>query len=485
MRKNFRERAAGLKKSLAGIFIMLILVGSGTLAVPQKADAILGSLLGGGQIVLDPSNLIKNTITAAQQGVATGLMSALNLKEFTLDGIAWSLAKKVLGQTVASVVDWVNSGFNGKPAFITDYDQYFKDAEDQAANGFIDESNFAQLCQPLQVSVRFIVDLSYRQARDYRERSQCTSDAANDEAFIGGDFKSGGWAAWFSIVATPQNNIYGATAIAKDEQYNRDRQAVDVARTEAIAGQGFLNDKRCENGKCTIVTPGSVIGHYLDFSLTVGDRVLIQADKINEIIGSLFSKLGSQALTGTNGLLGLSYSQDGTSPSYVSQFSTETATFGAQADSKFLTDAIAVETQYQNVFVKAANDLDDLISSIGATSTVTASSTGATTTISIPGNLCPALVQIVQDAIALQTKYDGETNTSQSIIDVLNLLLDNFNQSSDASIKTVIVQQFQKLQSDGTLHTTAQTTEQTFTVASEVTSIKSRTATATSSPSCQ
>ena len=149
--------------------------------------------------------------------------------------------------TVASVVDWVNSGFNGKPAFITDYDQYFKDAEDQAASGFIDEGNFAQLCQPLQTPVRFIVDLAYKQARDYGERSQCTADAANDASFVQGNFESGGWSAWFSIVSNPSNNIYGAAAIAKDEGQNRDQQAIDVARTEALAGGGFLSDKRCGN----------------------------------------------------------------------------------------------------------------------------------------------------------------------------------------------------------------------------------------------
>lgn len=457
---------------------MLVVVGSGTFAVPKKAEALLPGL-GGGSIVLDPSNLVKNTITAAEQGLASGLMQALNLKEFTLDGIAWSLAKKVLGQTVASVVDWINSGFNGKPAFITDYDQYFLDAADEAANSFIDQSNFTQLCQPLQTPVRFIVDRVYREARDYSERSQCTfSDSEGGlDTFINDGFKNGGWSAWFSLVSNPQNNIYGAVAISINAEQNSIENAKDIAKTEAQNGQGFLSDKRCENGKCTIVTPGSVIGHYLDFSLTVGDRVLIQSDQINEVIGSLFSKLGSQALTGTNGLLGLSYSQGGVSPSYVSQFSTETATFGAAADTRFLTDAITLQTQYQNVFVKAGNDLDSMITSFGATTT-----TGSTTQVS--GTLCSELVPIVKDALTLQNKYDSETSTTQSIIDILNLLLESFNQSSDANIKTVIVQQFQKLQSDGTLHTTAEITEKTFSVASEVTALKSRAATATSSPSC-
>ena len=481
MRHLFFIRANALRKTLAGVFVVLVLVGSGTLAVPKKADAGILDIFGGGNIVLDPSNLIKNTITAAQQAASTGLLSALNLKELTLDGIAWSLAKKVLAQSVASVVDWINSGFNGKPAFITDYDKYFLNAADRVAGDFISKSNFAQLCQPLQMPVRFILDLSYRQARDYQEHSQCTlsSAAGNVNNFLNGHFEDGGWNQWFSMVSNPQNNIYGATAIATQRLQDTVIEERDVAKTEAIIGQGFMSVKNCNGGKCVIVTPGSVISQYLNFSLTVGDRVLIQADQINEVIGSLFSQLGKQAITGANGLLGLSYSQNGTTPSYISQFSNETAAFGAQADAKFLTDAIALETQYQNIFVKAANDLDAMMASFGV-----ASST-ASTTVAVPVTLCPALVQVAKDAVALQTKYDGETATTQSIIDVLNLLLTNFQQSKDASVMTVIVQQFQKLQSDGTLHTTAATTEQTFTVAGEVTALKNRAAAATSTPGCK
>lgn len=463
MRNAIYKRGESLKKAVAGIFVMLVLVGSGTLAVPKQADALLGGL-GAGTIVLDPSNLLKNTITAAQEAVSSGFLGALNLKEFTLDGIAWSLAKKVLAQSVASVVDWINSGFNGKPAFITDYDKYFLNAADQVAGDFIQASNFGQLCQPLQMPVRFILDLSYKQARDFRENSQCTlSDTVgNVDSFLSGNFKEGGWNQWFSIVSNPQNNIYGATAIASQRLQDTVTDKRHTAETEAIINQGFLSVKNCNGAKCVIVTPGSVISQYLNFSLTVGDRVLIQADQINEVVGALFSQLGKQAITGANGLLGLSQSQGGTSPSYISQFSDETATFGAAANASFLTDALKIETQYKNIFVKATSDLDVVIASVG-------------------GLNCAAGDQVAADAGALQATYDNEATTTQSIIDILNLLLDNFSGSSDANIKSVIVEQFQQLQSDGTLHTTTEVTEKTFTVADDVTKLRSRATSAASS----
>ena len=461
MRNEFTRRRNALKKSLAGIFVMLTLVGSGTLMVPQRADAIFGI----GDTVFDPSNFLKNTITAAQEAVSSGFLGALHLKEFTLDGIAWSLAKKVLAQSVSSVVDWINSGFNGKPAFITDYDKYFLNAADQVAGDFIQAANFGQLCQPLQMPVRFILDLSYRQARDYQENSQCTLSAAvgNVDNFLKGNFEDGGWNQWFSIVSNPQNNIYGATAIATQRLQDTVTDKRHTAETEAIINQGFLSVKNCNGGKCVIVTPGSVISQYLNFSLTVGDRVLIQADQINEVVGALFSQLGKQAITGANGLLGLSYSSDGTSPSYLSQFSDETATFGAAANASFLTDAIKVETQYLNIFVKATSDLDVVVASVG-------------------GLNCPAGDRVAADAGALQATYDSETTTTQSIIDILNLLLDSFNGTSDADVKTVIVEQFQKMQSEGTLHTTTEATEKTFSVADDVT--KLRTAAASAANSC-
>ena len=462
MRNELTRRREALKKTLAGIFVMLTLVGSGTLMVPQRADAIFGI----GDTVFDPSNFLKNTITAAQEAVSSGFLGALHLKEFTLDGIAWSLAKKVLAQSVASVVDWINSGFNGKPAFITDYDKYFLNAADEAAGDFIQAANFGQLCQPLQTPVRFILDLSYRQARDYRERSQCTLTSAvgNMQNFVNGNFREGGWTQWFSVVSNPANNIYGATAQGRASLRDSVDQNQKNAKIEEENGHGFLSQKNCSSGKCVIVTPGSVISEYLNFSLTVGDRVLIQADQINEVVGALFSQLGKQAITGANGLLGLSYSSDGTSPSYVSQFSNETATFGAAANSSFLTDALKVETQYLNIFVKATSDLDVVVASVG-------------------GLNCPAGDKVAADAGTLQATYDNEATTTQSIIDILNLLIDNFNATSDASIKTVIVEQFQKMQGDGTLHTTTEVTEKSFSVADDVT--KLRTSATSAANSCK
>ncbi len=435
------------KRVFAGACITVCIVSSGAFALPKKADAA--------GIVFDPTNFIKNTVTAAQTAVNTGLLSALNIKEFTLDGIAWSLAKKVLAQTTQSVIDWINSGFNGKPAFITDYDKYFLNAADEVAGGFISDSNLAQLCQPLRMPVKFILDLSYRQARDYRERSQCTltSAAGNVTEFLDGNFSKGGWSQWFSIVSNPQNNIYGAVALGRSGLYDSVQQQQDIAKTKAEINHGFLNVEDCSSGKCIIVTPGSVISEYLNFSLTVGDRVLIQSDQMNEVIGALFSQLGKQAITGAGGLLGLSYSPDGTTPSYTSQFSNETAKSGFGGSATFITDQTKIEVAYQRVHSKAITDLDAILVSIGGVS-------------------CTSGDKVAAAIGTQQATYDAEVQTAQSIIDILNLLENTFATTNDASVKTVIVEQFQKMQSEGTLHTTAEVTEKTFSIADEVTALK-------------
>lgn len=446
-------RNLSLKNILAGFLVTITIFGSGAFALPKQADALFGV----GDVVFDPSNFVKNTITSAQAAITAGLQGVLNTKEITLDGIAFSLAKKVLAQGVRSTIDWINSGFNGSPAFITDLDQYFLNAADEVAGDFIAASNFAQLCRPLQMPVRFILDLSYRQARSYRERSQCTLSGAvgNVEAFMNGNFSEGGWTQWFSIIANPENNIYGAAALGRAGLYGAVDQAQENAKTESLWGNGFLSMKDCSSGKCIVVTPGNVISEYLNFNLTVGDRVLIESDEINELVGALFSQLGNQAIAGVGGLLGMSSSPDGTTPSYLSQFEQETLNSGFGGDIRFLTDAIRIEDSYTGIHEKAVDDLDDVLADLA----------GAT---------CSGAARIANDAVTLQESYEAEIDIAASVLSILELLRTTFTGSNDAQVKVVVVEEFQRMQSEGVLHSNAEVVEKTFEIADEVTAIQNR-----------
>jgi hypothetical protein len=47
-------------------------------------------------------------------------VNSLFIKETVADGIAWAVAKLVVREMTTSIVNWINSGFKGNPAFVTD-----------------------------------------------------------------------------------------------------------------------------------------------------------------------------------------------------------------------------------------------------------------------------------------------------------------------------------------------------------------------------
>lgn len=444
---SFKTKA----KKIASVFLVTFVIFFSSFSVlPKQADAQFA-------VVETGINLIKNTITSVASGITSQATTALQLKEFTLDGIATSLAKKVLSQMVRSTIDWVNSGFNGSPAFITDLDQYLLNAADEIAGNFLVAANFSQLCRPLQLPVRFILDLSYQKARNWQNGSQCTLSGAigNVDSFLNGNFSDGGWTRWFEIVSEPQNNIYGATAIAESRMYASIRQEQENKERESDWSNGWLSIKDCSSGKCITVTPGNVISEYLNFNLTVGQRTLIEADEINELVGAVFAQLGQQAISGVGGLLGMSYSPDGVTPSYLSQLEFEEQTTGFQGGAGFLEEAITTEEDYQNIYTSASDDLNDAEDDLLALSCTQAN----------------AILSDIEDQLDL---YAVEIESVGGVMEILQLLLQTYNATVEENIKLVIVDEFQRMQREGLLHSASEVATVSFEVAEEVVDLEGR-----------
>lgn len=433
---------------------MCAMIGGGLFIQPKTSHAQAAVVVAGG------IGTIQDTISAAANTVISGLQNTLNIKEFALDDIAFKLAKKVLADSTASLVDWINSGFEGKPAFITNLNDYLLNAGDEVMGDFLANSNMAFLCEPLRISVQLIVEQNYIRSRNWEDRSQCTLSGAvgNIQQFVEGDFDQGGWKQWFSMVSQPQNNIYGAAALGITRSRDTVTNEKENLTIESLWSNGMRSVKDCSTGKCIIVTPGNVISEYLNFKLTVGDRTLIEADEINEIIGALMSQLGNQAIAGVGGLLGLSYSQDGTTPSYLDSYQEESNQMIASAGggAKFLDDAIRLETRYAAMYEKALDDVEDVISDLES---CTAS----------------AADNILADAEELQETYELEISTTDGILALLTYLKQMFTTSPDPSMKQQVTDQFLELQQDDVLHTASDIALAEQSIADEVVELQNDT----------
>ena len=315
-----------LKKSAAGILILSIALSFFFMPNPKPARALFG--VADVAIVNDPINLVENAATAIFSGVSaaadtitsTGI-GALVLKDFSLDTIAWYIANLMLKEMSASVVDWINSGFEGNPAFVDDYGGFLSDIADRTAGSYIYGSQLAFLCQPFALNIRLSLALS----RTKRKVNCRISDVTkNIDGFFSNGFNNvtrlESLEQWVTLTADPYSNPYSAYLNTQAELDARLLGTSLGAVKKLDFGRGFQSFELCdtpvdplnpfpptsEERGCKITTPGAVIENQLNQTLAGGQQRLHVADEITEIVSALFAQLARQALSGASGLRGLS-----------------------------------------------------------------------------------------------------------------------------------------------------------------------------------
>ncbi len=231
------------------------------------------------------------------------------------------LAKAALQQITASVVNWINSGFNGSPSFISNYQQFFTNVADIAAGQFIQGSGLAFLCSPFKLQIKIAVAQSYAN----RGAQSCSLSKVinNVNGFMNGNFSQGGWPGLLSVTTQPTNNAYGAYSYAQIGLTNAQNSALSNAKSN-ISPTGFLNltQNTCSNGTsisasatagqnsqaaqvscppgctCKVTTPGTIIEGTLQKSLGSSIDQLGLASSLDQIISALTTQLITKALQG-------------------------------------------------------------------------------------------------------------------------------------------------------------------------------------------
>lgn len=425
-------KPASLHKKIGAALLSLVLVFSLFYApfAPDrtpKAHAIFGV----GDIVFDPTNFATNSIQ-------TSILDTLN-------GIAWAAAKSTVQSITRSTVNWINSGFNGSPAFVTDLQQNLNVLSDTVANNFFQQLNNTaisatgfNLKSPFQDQITQQLRANYyKQTGSLLGGAQynLSNQSSNPQAFLNGDFSQGGFNAFFSANSNPANNPFGAYQLASNALWNQIDTASQQRKLEYQVGKGFLSWR----GNCSpsqqatsdlinssdpiansvsidttnnpiadialggdgtgssvslsqlepcygnpIKTPGSVIESQLEQQLGSGVEQLNLADSINEIVSALMSQLVGQVLGG-NGLSGLSQSSSGGGSSYINQSSTDYASQASNLATGLLqtiNNDISSLTNYRNDWQKILDAADAAQQSCGANPQITSVVNQATAGVS-------------------------------------------------------------------------------------------------------
>ena len=316
-----------------------ILPGGGGTAIDSNGNSILGpalvvagigaalctaGLLGGATASLAGNAVETVTAVPVSPRYLNTVATADTVRENFLNCIARTIARAAVQQITSSVVNWINSGFNGKPSFVTNYKQFFTNVADQAAGEFIRGSALSFLCSPFQAQIRVALAQSYAR-RNNAASCTLTGIIKNINAFANGNFSQGGWGGLLSFVGTPTNNPFGAYQDGLGKLSFAVNSAVGRKQEDYILGKGFLSSEKESNCRpapntggistkmiCdkVVTTPGSTIADSLSSTLNVSKETLTQAGisgSFDAIISALISQLMVKALQG--GVSNLSGSQ--------------------------------------------------------------------------------------------------------------------------------------------------------------------------------
>ncbi len=279
------------KKALSIILILSFLLPAMAMLNPQKAQATIPTI--------DYSAILTAIKGWASQAAQWAKENARWVEENALK----YLEARVLRLLTQAIVNWIDNGFKGNPAFITNTGQFLEDTADATIGDLLMSSTtgLAFLCDPFKIQVKLSLGLQYR---PFQDQIKCSltgvlkniKGAMND--FTNGDFiAGGGWDSWVQISTVPQNNQMGAMILAQNEMDARITGSKNVALTEASWGNGFLSYK---DDKGVIQTPGSVISNKIDWADTSDIRKTELANDINEIINALVNQVVTKM---KNGLL--------------------------------------------------------------------------------------------------------------------------------------------------------------------------------------
>src|SRR3989344_1533557 len=249
--------------------------------IPVVGNFLAGLFGGGGEVVSDPE-------THTNQEVDT-----------FIECMVRALARIAIQQLTAQTVAWINSGFNGEPAFVQDFGKFFNDVADRAAGQVIQGGDLAFLCSPFQLQVRIAIAQSYaRRSSSAAAQQACTLTdvVGNVENFMRGDFSQGGWPGLISFTTVPTNNPVGAYASAQVLLNSRIAGETKFAELKISPG-GFLPQEKCVTDQDTgekiwqTITPGSTFEAALVSKFGAEVQGLQLAQSIDEILSALINSL--------------------------------------------------------------------------------------------------------------------------------------------------------------------------------------------------
>ncbi len=405
-----------------------------------------------------------------------------------LDRMAILIARAAVRALTASIVSWINTGFEGNPAFVSDIQGYFRDVADQALGEFIAGTEFAFLCKPFQANIRLALIQQF--AKKPKPICRLSSISKNIDQFISGNFYDGGWKSWFVLTTDPYGNEYSSFVNSSLQVQARILTAQGTKKAELDFGRGFLSLSECRdvyesgevdvsygttvagesigntasglNRTCSIVTPGTAIENQLTNVVGSDLRQLELASSFNQILDALMGQLIKQVLLGAGGLAGVSKPTSSTGSSFIQSYGAASNQTGISNSKQDMTDAIAGGLKNENEYKKLKGEM---LASVTVTGSLLGSLAACYTEKLLPqsgiygeqrtvaqGRLAQASSTIAEKIAPSKKEFGDQIRSAELNIILLSSLQDDIARVKSEFDLLTPGKELAKLQSSGRMH---------------------------------
>lgn len=285
-------------------------------------------------------------------------------KENVLDGLGWAITQRIIVRMIRSTLDWIASGFQGRPGFLQDFRGFLFNVLDAEIGRVIEDLGGigSFICSPFRLDVSIAVEAQYARYRSKQTAPSCTLTGVVDNirGFVQGTDPGNGLRDWINITASPDSATpYGAVLSAQAHARARLINAEGEQIKLLDFGDGYRSLRVCRDTggvrnreQCTITMPGQTIANQVNETLRLPADLAIAADEIDEAIVSGLMNLLDRALNGSGGLLGLSggdgFGGYAAGPTYLDDLGDEAdAAIGAQGGLGLITVALSDEADFQ------------------------------------------------------------------------------------------------------------------------------------------
>lgn len=237
-------------------------------------NEILGGILQQPMVPTNPVPIVQPIKGLEAKEIGTSVAGGL-FQMPSLDSIAYCLANAVIQYTSEGTARWLNTGFEGNPAFVENYGRMFRDVNDLATETYIQELASSQSCGTVdrQIANRLTMKQQYsgittQQCNANFSQPKDINNIRNRVNFLSFD-----------------NNPHIRAIFAEAELTERQIQAQELAKIEVEINEGFHAQKDEDRN---IIVPAKIFVEEANKKLAVPVEKLGTLDEIGEVLQELF-----------------------------------------------------------------------------------------------------------------------------------------------------------------------------------------------------